>query len=303
MIRNLLCVALLFVLPVCDSQADEAIHVVVWDEQQPKQKQAYSNFLGNQIAAYLKTRPGLSVSSVRLDDADQGLPDTLLDQCDVLLWWGHVRHDEISETKARQLVERVKSGQLSLVSLHSAHWSLPFMIAMEERAKHDALQKMPANQRKQAKVIFVGRRQRSAPSRDAPLTPSAKYQRNGPTTLVLMQRPNCCFPAYRPDGAPSTIRTMLPGHPIAKGLPSTFTVQRTEMYDEPFHVPPPDEVVFEETWEQGERFRSGAVWNLGAGKVFYFRPGHEIYGVYLQQEPLTVIENAVRWLASTQEKK
>jgi trehalose utilization protein len=70
------------------------------------------------------------------------------------------------------------------------------------------------------------------------------------------------------------------------------------MYDEPFHVPPPDAVVFEEHWDKGEHFRSGCVWQVGKGRVFYFRPGHEVFPVYKQAEPLRVIENAVRWLAT-----
>ena len=43
------------------------IRVVVWDEQQPRQKAAYENFLGNAIADHLKTKPGLKVRSVRQD--------------------------------------------------------------------------------------------------------------------------------------------------------------------------------------------------------------------------------------------
>ena len=70
------------------------------------------------------------------------------------------------------------------------------------------------------------------------------------------------------------------------------------MYDEPFHVPAPDVVVFEERWEAGERFRSGMIWNLGKGKVFYFRPGHETYGVFFEPMPLQVLENASRWLGA-----
>jgi len=77
-----------------------------------------------------------------------------------------------------------------------------------------------------------------------------------------------------------------------------FRIQHTEMYNEPFHVPEPDAVIFKENWEKGEWFRSGCLWNLGEGKVFYFRPGHETFSVYLQKEPLQVIENAVRWLGS-----
>ena len=90
----------------------------------------------------------------------------------------------------------------------------------------------------------------------------------------------------------------MPEHPIAAGLPKTFTVSKTEMYNEPFHVPEPDQVVFTESWELGERFRSGMVWNIGRGKVFYFRPGHEQYPVFKQPEMLRVISNACNWLGS-----
>ena len=90
---------------------------------------------------------------------------------------------------------------------------------------------------------------------------------------------------------------MLPEHPIAAGLPAKWDVPQTEMYDEPFHVPAPDAVVFEERWDKGEHFRSGSAWTVGKGRVFYFRPGHETYPVYRQAEPLRVVTNAVRWAA------
>jgi trehalose utilization protein len=63
-------------------------------------------------------------------------------------------------------------------------------------------------------------------------------------------------------------------------------------------VPEPDEVILEERWATGEWFRSGAIWKLGKGRVFYFRPGHETYSVFTQGLPLMILTNAVRWLAS-----
>jgi trehalose utilization protein len=63
-------------------------------------------------------------------------------------------------------------------------------------------------------------------------------------------------------------------------------------------VPPPDAVIFEERWETGEWFRSGSLWQLGQGKVFYFRPGHEAYPVYKDPTVMRIIENAARWLGS-----
>jgi hypothetical protein len=38
------------------------------------------------------------------------------------------------------------------------------------------------------------------------------------------------------------------------------------------------------------------LWNVGQGKVFYFRPGHETFPVYKEEFPLKVIENAVVFL-------
>ena len=81
-------------------------------------------------------------------------------------------------------------------------------------------------------------------------------------------------------GAPGHIETKLPQHPIAKGVPAKFDVKQTEMYNEAFTVPEPDQVVFFETWDKGEKFRSGCCWALGQGRVFYFRPGHETYPVF-----------------------
>jgi trehalose utilization protein len=69
------------------------------------------------------------------------------------------------------------------------------------------------------------------------------------------------------------------------------------MYDEPFHVPKPDLVLIEERWEAGEWFRSAMVWELGKGKVVYYRPGHETYPVYKEPIPLKIVANAARWAA------
>jgi trehalose utilization protein len=70
----------------------------------------------------------------------------------------------------------------------------------------------------------------------------------------------------------------------------------TEMYSAPFHVPEPNEVIFEEKWELGEYFRSGMTWNLAKGKIFYFRPGHETYPIFKKTEIIQIIANACQWL-------
>jgi trehalose utilization protein len=297
-IARLALVLSLVVVATVGCAQQKTVRVVVWDERQPKQQSTYENFLGNHIADYLRAQEGFSVRSVGMDDPQQGLPDEMLDDCDVLIWWGHRRQGEISVETARRIVKRVQAGKLSLITLHSAHWSTPFMVAMKERTRQDALAGLTPAQRAKIEFGFHGDAGRNAPAPDAKLTPSISYEkREDGTTVVNIIRPNCCFPYYKAHGEPSKVKTLLPSHPIAKGVPQEFTIPQTEMYGEPFHVPAPDAVIFEERWEAGQWFRCGAVWSLGKGKVFYFRPGHENFNVFHQPEPLKIISNAARWLA------
>lgn len=285
------------------AQESRPIRVVVWDEQQPRQREAYENFLGNTIAEYLTKRPGLVVKSTNLEAPDQGVGEDTLNHWDVIVWWGHVRQNEIKPETGRRIVARIKAGHVSLIALHSAHWSTPFVEAMYERTRLDARRKFPNAGGQRVEFEFIPPpRQYTVPAHGSILTPAYYATKAGRRVgRVRVDLPNCCFPDYRPDAKPSTITVLKPLHPIAKGLPKTFRVPQTEMYNEPFHVPPPDEVIFKETWAAGEWFRSGCVWNLGKGKVFYFRPGHETYPVYKNDLPLKVIENAIRWLAAEKE--
>ncbi len=89
---------------------------------------------------------------------------------------------------------------------------------------------------------------------------------------VKLRLPSCIFPAYRADGKPSQMRVLLADHPIAAGIPREFQIDQTEMYDEPFHVPPPDEVVLEERWAGGEWFRSGSALECGQRKGLLLSP-------------------------------
>lgn len=290
-------------LPVSVSAADsKPINVVVWDERQPQQKKAYDNFLGNQIANHLKSRPGLAVKSVTIDEDEKGLSPVHMRGCDVLIWWGHVRQAEITPEMAKPLIQRIKEGTLSLIALHSAHWSTPFVEAMCERTRLEAEKTLRRNDAK-VEIIYADPPKRyTVPNAGDRLTPYIDLRKfpDG-TEKATVYKPNCCFPAYRADGKPSQIRILKPDHPIAKGLPESFEIPQTEMYAEPFHVPEPDEVVLEERWASGNWFRSGMVWNLGKGRVFYFRPGHETYAVFKEKIVLQLLENAVRWLAPKSE--
>ena len=284
---------LLTILGVSLSLRAAPIRVVVWDEQQPAQKKAYTNFIGNQIAGYLRTLPDLSVKSVSLNDPDKGLSDETITNCDVLIWWSHVRNKLVPVEKAQQIVERIKDGKLSLITLHSALTSWPFIEAMNERTRQDAAKQIPAG----VKTEYITPKAYKDPLPTDPITPRIEMT-NAPdgSKLALVYLPICEIVGWHEEGKPSHVTTLMPDHPIAQGVPAQFDITETERYVEPFHVPKPDAVLFEDHWDNGERFRTGMLWAVGKGKVFYFRPEHETFPGYFNPNVLKVIGNAAEWM-------
>lgn len=110
-----------------------------------------------------------------------------------------------------------------------------------------------------------------------------------------------CDLRWREDGERERIWAVETGHPIAAGLPECFELPETEMYGERFDVPPPDAHVFTSWFEGGEVFRSGLCYRRGNGSVFYFRPGHETFPIYEDENVQRVLLNAVDWAAPTED--
>lgn len=106
-----------------------------------------------------------------------------------------------------------------------------------------------------------------------------------------------CHVKWREAAEKERLWVVAPGHPITAGLKSDgIVIDHEEMYGEHFDIPDPDELIFISWFEGGEVFRSGCVWRRGAGRIFYFRPGHESFPTYYHPEVLQVIANGVRYL-------
>jgi trehalose utilization protein len=109
-----------------------------------------------------------------------------------------------------------------------------------------------------------------------------------------------CNLTWREAGERERLWVTSRNHPIAKGLPLSFELENEEMYGEPFGVPEPQDTVFISWFQGGEVFRSGLTYKRGAGNVFYFRPGHETYPTYHNDNVKTVLNNAVHWAYNPQ---
>ncbi|MFA7237288.1 MAG: ThuA domain-containing protein [Phycisphaeraceae bacterium] len=107
-----------------------------------------------------------------------------------------------------------------------------------------------------------------------------------------------CHLYWREAAEKERLWVIAQGHPITAGLEKDyFELEHVEMYGEPFDIPQPDELIFVSWFEGGDVFRSGCVFNRGAGKIFYFRPGHETFPIYYDKNVRKVLGNAVKYVA------
>jgi len=220
----------------------DATTVTVWNEFVHEQesdvvRDVYPDGIHETIAAALEDH-GFETRTATLQEEEHGLTEEVLEDTDVLTWWGHAAHDEVED----EVVERVKSHVLDgmgLLVLHSAHFSKIFRSLM------------------------------------------------GTT----------CGLKWREAAERERLWVVEPSHPIAEGIDDCLELEEAEMYGERFDIPQPETLVFNSWFEGGEVFRSGCTYRRGAGKVFYFRPGHETYPIYHDEEIQRVLANGVEWAA------
>jgi trehalose utilization protein len=108
-----------------------------------------------------------------------------------------------------------------------------------------------------------------------------------------------CGLRWREAGEKERLWVVNPNHPITSGIGPYIEIANTEMYGEHFDIPDPDELLFISWFEGGEVFRSGAVWHRGRGRIFYFRPGHETYPIFHNEDVLNILAKGVRWVRFT----
>jgi trehalose utilization protein len=106
------------------------IRVTVWNEYRqersdPPVRAIYPDGIHAAIAAGLREHDGFEVRTATLDEPDQGLSDAVLAETDVLTWWGHVAHPEVSDEVVDRVQTRVLDG-MGLIVLHAGHFSKIF---------------------------------------------------------------------------------------------------------------------------------------------------------------------------------
>jgi trehalose utilization protein len=107
--------------------------VTVWNEfrhekDDPRVIEVYPDGIHEALARPLR-ESGFPVRTATLDEPEAGLTGTVLDETDVLLWWGHRAHEEVPGEVVERVQKRVLDG-MGLIVLHSAHFSRIFRTLM-----------------------------------------------------------------------------------------------------------------------------------------------------------------------------
>ena len=110
------------------------IRVTVWNEYYHERESeavraVYPEGIHGCLAALFGGEPDITVRTATLDEPDCGLPQSVLDETDVLIWWGHKRHGDVPDEVASRVQKAVLSG-MGAIFLHSAHMSKPFLALM-----------------------------------------------------------------------------------------------------------------------------------------------------------------------------
>ncbi len=109
----------------------EPLRVTVWNEYLHELEHdvvgtIYPDGIHGALAgAVAEHHPTAEVRTATLRAPDHGLSDELLATTDVLVWWGHMAHAEVSDAWAEKVHHAVLAG-MGLVVLHSGHFSKPF---------------------------------------------------------------------------------------------------------------------------------------------------------------------------------
>lgn len=115
-------------------EALNMINVTVWNEYKHEREselvaKIYPDGIHMAIKKMLGRNEEFNIRTATLDMPEHGLTDDVLDTTDVLIWWGHMAHNQVSEEVAEKVKQHVLDG-MGLIVLHSGHLSKPFVKLM-----------------------------------------------------------------------------------------------------------------------------------------------------------------------------
>ncbi len=106
------------------------IRVTIWNEYEHERRipaimKVYPEGIHGALKKNFSAEEDMIVKCATLDEPEQGLSEEILADTDVLVWWSHVKQDDVTDETVERVVRHVHSG-MGFIALHSAHFSRVF---------------------------------------------------------------------------------------------------------------------------------------------------------------------------------
>jgi trehalose utilization protein len=242
------------------------VRALVWDEAPSHApREVYPNSINGAIADGLNRVAGDRIEArvSNLEGHDQGITEEALAETDVLIWWAHARHGEVTDETVERIVRRVRDDGMGFIALHSSHYAKPFKAVIQAHGH-----------------LKGGWRENDPPESEeirvaAPWHPIAE----GVPDFTLVQEEYYGAPFDVPPPLIMVFQSHFPldGRTFPSGLCWTVGQGKTEGF----------------TSGPGKGVGEGE----GIGRVFYFRPGHEAFPTYFNPNVQRILANACLWCA------
>jgi trehalose utilization protein len=232
--------------------------VVCWSEGTVK-PEVFPNDINGAVADGLACLKSWEVVKAGINDPEQGLPDALLNRCDVLVWWGHKKHKDVKDELVDKIVKRVKEGKMGFIALHSAHFAKPNIALMSL---------LPVKQELLDKVRPLGR-----------VGAWGNYKGDSVTLAITVKDPS--HPIAKGIKDFTIVHEERYSDPYAVPTPQSVIFEGDAKLKD----------------GSVDHSQVGLCWQIGAGRVFYLQAGHESTPVYCDENIRKIIANAVLWAA------
>jgi len=113
------------------------IRVTIWNElvheqTNPAVARVYPQGIHGALASARGTQPRLQVRTATLREPEHGLTEEVLAQTDVLTWWGHAAHDEVSDTVVARVHQRIIYNAVLWARPQGAKSDVPRHVPVEQ---------------------------------------------------------------------------------------------------------------------------------------------------------------------------
>ena len=99
----------------------------VHEQTEERVRKVYPKGIHEALKSFLES-DDITVRCFTLDTVNE-ITDEVLENTDVMLWWGHMRHKDVPDEVACRVRDAVHKG-MGMVFLHSGHHSKPFRLLM-----------------------------------------------------------------------------------------------------------------------------------------------------------------------------